>query len=204
MRSLDPPTRALIRLAAAIGGGEVAVLAERCREAQAAGTPAVWVDELLLQSVLMVGYPRALSAAAVWRDLAGAEVASLEDGTDRSRADQWAARGEDLCRTIYGANYEKLRANVCRLHPALDAWMVAEGYGRTLARPGLDLVRRELCVIAQVAVLGADRQLHSHLRGALNAGASRALVTSGLEAALADCPAGPAARARSLWSRIAS
>jgi 4-carboxymuconolactone decarboxylase len=151
----------------------------------------------------MVGYPRALSAAAAWRVEAGDGVASLEDGTDLSRVDVWAARGEELCRTIYGPNYDKLRANVRRLHPALDGWMVAEGYGRTLGRPGLDLVRRELCVIAQCAVLGAERQLHSHLRGALNAGAPPSLVASALEAALADCAAAEGARARALWSRIA-
>jgi 4-carboxymuconolactone decarboxylase len=58
------------------------------------------------------------------------------------------------------------------LHPAIDAWMVTEGYGRTMGRPGLDLMRRELCTVAQTAVLEAPKQLHSHLRGALNAGAS--------------------------------
>jgi 4-carboxymuconolactone decarboxylase len=50
--------------------------------------------------------------------------------------------------------------------------MITEGYGRTLARAGMDLKLRELCTVAQTAVLEAPRQLHSHLRGALNAGAS--------------------------------
>jgi 4-carboxymuconolactone decarboxylase len=58
------------------------------------------------------------------------------------------------------------------LHPAIDAWMVTEGYGRTMARPGLDLMRRELCTVAQTAVLETPKQLHSHLRGSLHAGAS--------------------------------
>jgi hypothetical protein len=34
----------------------------------------------------------------------------------------------------------------------MDLWMVTEGYGRTMARPGLDLLRRELCTVAQMAV----------------------------------------------------
>lgn len=46
------------------------------------------------------------------------------------------------------------------------------GYGRTLSRPGLELKLREFCVIVQTAVLDTPRQLHSHLRGALNAGAT--------------------------------
>jgi 4-carboxymuconolactone decarboxylase len=41
-----------------------------------------------------------------------------------------------------------------------------------MSRPGLDLLRRELCTVAQTGVLDAPRQLHSHLRGALNAGAT--------------------------------
>lgn len=204
MSGLDEPTTALVRLAAGIAVGEPRLVAARCREALAEAVPPVWVDELLLQSVLMVGYPRALAAAQAWREAAGGAAVSLEDGADRGQAAAWEARGERLCRTIYGANYEKLRRNVRELHPALDAWMVAEGYGRTLARPGLDLVRRELCVIAQVAVQGADRQLHSHLRGALNAGASRDTVAAALRVALADCAPDPAERARDLWARISA
>ena len=50
--------------------------------------------------------------------------------------------------------------------------MIVEGYGRTLSRPGLPLAVRELCTLAQIAVLGAPRQLHSHLLGAMRAGAS--------------------------------
>jgi 4-carboxymuconolactone decarboxylase len=50
--------------------------------------------------------------------------------------------------------------------------MITEGYGRTLSRAGLDMMRRELCTVAQTAVLEAPRQLHSHLRGSLHAGAS--------------------------------
>jgi 4-carboxymuconolactone decarboxylase len=77
-----------------------------------------------------------------------------------------------VCTVIYGENYRKLRESVRTLHPAIDSWMITEGYGRTLGRPGLDLMRRELCTVAQTAVLEAPKQLHSHLRGALNAGAS--------------------------------
>jgi 4-carboxymuconolactone decarboxylase len=85
---------------------------------------------------------------------------------------EWTKRGEKTCGIVYGANYSRLRDNVRELHPVLDAWMITEGYGRTMARPGLDLLRREFCVVAQTAVLKTPRQLHSHLRGALHAGAT--------------------------------
>ena len=200
--ALDQPTEALVRFAAAIAGGRGARVADAAAVACRAGVPVVWGDELLLQSVLMVGYPRALSAAVEWRSATGQPPAELEDGTDGSQAAGWRVRGEATCRIVYGANYAKLRANVAGLHPALDGWMVSEGYGRTLSRPGLDLVRREFCVIAQVTVLEAERQLHSHLRGARNAGADRAAISAVLDATASEASATAMTMARRLWERV--
>ena len=179
---LDEPTRALVALAAAIAQGEEPEIRKRVTAAIGAGVSPTWGDELLLQSVLMVGWPRTLVAAGHWRKALGAPAAGGEDDLHYADHPDWTRRGEETCRTVYGDNYAKLRQNVRQLHPALDAWMLTEGYGRTMSRPGLDLLRRELCVIAQTAVLNTPRQLHSHLRGALNAGASFEMV----EAALAE------------------
>jgi 4-carboxymuconolactone decarboxylase len=170
--SLDPQARDLVRFAAAIAQGYEPELRERVGALRSSQVPAVWVEELLLQSVLMVGYPRALIAFAVWRKLSGLAAAEQDPDQDYSHAAEWTRRGEELCTVVYGENYGKLRDSVRALHPAVDSWMVTEGYGRTLARPGLDLKLRELCTIAQTAVLEAPRQLHSHMRGALNAGAT--------------------------------
>ncbi|MDP9202809.1 MAG: carboxymuconolactone decarboxylase family protein, partial [Gemmatimonadota bacterium] len=84
----------------------------------------------------------------------------------------WRDRGERTCAIVYGESYEKLRQNVRELHPALDEWIIVDGYGKVLSRPGVDLRTRELCVVAACAVSGQQRQLHSHLHGAFNAGAS--------------------------------
>jgi 4-carboxymuconolactone decarboxylase len=145
------------------------------------GVPGEWVDELILQSVLMAGWPRALVAMAVWRSVSDLSAPSHDEDADYLRATQWADRGEETCRAVYGINYDKLRENVRRLHPALDLWMVTEGYGRTLSRPGLDLVRRELCTVVQTAVLDTPHQLHSHLRGALNVGATQGEIEATLQ-----------------------
>jgi 4-carboxymuconolactone decarboxylase len=120
----------------------------------------------------MVGYPRALVAFAVWRKFSALSAPDIDEGQDYGQVGEWTRRGEEVCATVYGENYSKLRASVRALHPAIDSWMITEGYGRTMGRPGLDLMRRELCTVAQTAVLEAPKQLHSHLRGALNAGAS--------------------------------
>jgi 4-carboxymuconolactone decarboxylase len=59
--------------------------------------------------------------------------------------------------------------------------MIEEGYGKVLGRPGFSLVDRELNIVALLVVLGVPRQLYSHLRGALNAGAAPALVSEALD-----------------------
>jgi 4-carboxymuconolactone decarboxylase len=170
--SLDPQTRDLVRFAAAVAQGYEPELRDRVGPLRSSQVPAQWVEELLLQSVLMVGYPRALIAFAVWRKFSNVPAPQSDEGQDYAQVAEWTRRGEEVCATVYGENYRKLRDSVRALHPAIDAWMISEGYGRTLGRPGLDLMRRELCTVAQTAVLEAPKQLHSHLRGALNAGAS--------------------------------
>jgi len=169
--SLDTQTRELVRLAAAIAQGDEPELRERVRSLRMAQVPVAWVEELLLQSILMCGYPRALVAIAVWRRFSGVRAPASDGDAGYEQAADWTRRGEATCEIVYGTNYEKLRENVRELHPAVDLWMITEGYGRTLSRPGLDLMRRELCTVAQTAVLETERQLHSHLKGALNAGA---------------------------------
>jgi 4-carboxymuconolactone decarboxylase len=170
--SLDAQTRDLVRFAAAIAQGYEPELRDRVEPLRLSQVPSLWVEELLLQSVLMVGYPRALVAFTVWRKFGNVPAGEADEDQDYGRAPEWTRKGEELCSVVYGENYGKLRQSVRALHPALDSWMITEGYGRTLARPGLDLRRRELCIVAQTAVMETPRQLHSHLRGALNAGAT--------------------------------
>jgi len=173
---LDPQTRDLVRFAAAVAQGYEPELRERIAPLRQSQVPAQWVEELLLQSLLFVGYPRTLVAMTAWRRFSGVPAPATDPDASYDHVPEWTARGEATCEIIYGENYEKLRASVRALHPALDTWMISEGYGRTLSRPGLDLMRRELCIVAQAAVLETPRQLHSHLRGALHAGASFAQV----------------------------
>src|SRR5437763_8949644 len=69
---LDGLTAALVRVAAALAEGEIDVLRERLAAARRAGVPDRWIEELLLQSLLVVGYPLTLVAFAAWREVAGA------------------------------------------------------------------------------------------------------------------------------------
>jgi 4-carboxymuconolactone decarboxylase len=181
--ALDNPTIALVLLSAAIAGGDEAQLRDAVASA-ALVAPSVWIDELVVQSYLFSGFPRALNAAREWRRVAPSPAPVSDEADDLGNTTAWRARGEATCTAVYGAMYEKLRANVRQLHPALDAAMVDEGYGKVLGRPGLDLPRRELCIVAACAITGQDRQLHSHLHGALNVGVSPSALGEAVEALL--------------------
>src|SRR6059036_824292 len=67
---LEPKTAALVGVAAAIAAGETAELEARLGAARGA-VPVLWIEELLLQSLLVVGYPLALVAFGVWREITG-------------------------------------------------------------------------------------------------------------------------------------
>lgn len=162
--------RGLVRIAASIAGASIAVTRRVMTEAVGVA-PAAAVDEVLLQSHLFAGFPRTLNAAKAWREVSGVEAT---DGPDEVPDDitTWSARGETACREVYGIKYEALRQTVKRLHPALDRWMVTDGYGKVLSRRGLTLAQRELCIVAACASSEQVPQLHAHIRGALNCGAT--------------------------------
>jgi 4-carboxymuconolactone decarboxylase len=171
LRSFDNPTRALVRLSAVITGGTEQKLREVI-SLETSDIPEVWVEELILQSYLFAGFPRALNAMREWRRVHGTPV-SRSVSHDLL---QWREDGREMCEAVYGSMYHRLRENIRELHPLLDDWMITEGYGKVLSRPGLDLPRRELCIVAACASAGQDRQLHSHLHGARNVGVAPVVI----------------------------
>jgi 4-carboxymuconolactone decarboxylase len=205
LRELDGATRALVRLSAVIAVGTEQDIRDEMMSFHGTVSP-VWVEELLLQTYLFAGFPRALNAMREWRRLepelavSGAPVSgtavSGTAGVDVRRA------GADVCAEVYGSMYERLRDNIRALHPLLDEWMISEGYGKVLARPELDLARRELCIVAACGAQGQDRQLHSHLHGAINVGVAPAVVSASIEAIADVLGADRAHSMRLLWARV--
>jgi 4-carboxymuconolactone decarboxylase len=188
---------ALITVSAALATREEEVIRAALLRALDAA-PGAAVDEVILQSHLFVGFPDALNALSMWRELSGS--APAEDRPEDPAT--WEERGPAVCAQVYGSNYAKLRDNVATLHPDLDRWMVVGGYGRVIGRSGLDLLTRELCIVALLAVWNVPRQLHSHLRGALNVGASVDQVDQVVEIACGMLNPTFAAGVRSLWRDV--
>ena len=145
-----------------------------------AGAAPAAVYEALLQSYLFVGFPRAIEA------LFAAGPVLRRHGFDPPAADdpditRWNASGEKLCRSVYGRNYEKLLTTMRGLSPDLASWMILEGYGKTLSRPGLTAAEREYCVVAILTATRMWRQLRSHAIGAVNVGGTRGGLRESIE-----------------------
>ena len=196
---LDAPTRALVRLAAAIAGSDEGTVRREMETCADVADPNS-VEEIILQSYLFAGFPRTLNAARLWRTATDEKAPVDADST--GNLEEWRARGERTCAVVYGDAYERLRSNIRALHPALDEWMIVEGYGKVLSRPGLSLKVRELAIVAACAASRQQRQLHSHLHGALNAGARPEEVEATLRALTEIVPATAITGYRALLNKV--
>jgi alkylhydroperoxidase/carboxymuconolactone decarboxylase family protein YurZ len=131
--------------------------------------------ECALQTYLFAGFPSALEAVRVLDRAWPSEKEDVDVGSlrrDVLEYERYLVQGELLYQKVYGANAEIVKNALLQLSPELTGWAVIEGYGKTLSRPNLDLVTRELSVVGMLTQLGWDRQLFSHLMGGKNVGAS--------------------------------
>ncbi len=193
---LEPDTRVLLRVAAALARRQPPEI-DRALEAASRVADALAVEEVLLQAHLFLGFPATLDGLTRWRR--HHPVAAGNEGPEGR--DVWAVRGPDVLARVYGDQAGRLRENVRALHPALERWMVEEGYGKVLGRDGLSLCQRELVTAVQLAVLGPSPQLFSHLRGALRVGAATADVEEAIELAVAAGVPDPVG-VRQVWEDV--
>ncbi|MEM9799434.1 MAG: carboxymuconolactone decarboxylase family protein [Planctomycetota bacterium] len=131
--------------------------------------------EALLQCHLFCGFPRTIAALDALRS-AGLVLDGPAD------EDHEPARGAALFDRIYGESADDVRAHLGRLDPTFATWVAEHAYGRVLSRPALDAAARELLAVAALAATGHERQLASHVRGAIRCGASQGDVHAALTA----------------------
>jgi len=195
--------RALARLMAALAARDVkgveVALGEVAASVGDGGLEVEEVEEALLQATLFVGYPAAMEAFRGWREVSGRRAgAPLPESPEL-----WRARGPMVLDQVYGEVTARLVDNMTALHPELARWMVEEGYGRVLGRPGLALSRRELLVVALLAPQDTPRQLRAHLRGALRNGVPVAWMETMLEEIEPWLPLGAAReRVNDTWQAV--
>ena len=196
--SLSASVAAACRFAAAMARGREPEATEAVSTLRASGAPRRMVEECALMLMLYAGYPAALEGLRVLNTHWPGRARRSREGTTAG----WLARGERLCRRVYGPAYDKLLPAVRTLHPDLAVWMVEHGYGRVLARPGVDTVTRELVTIAALASLGWERQLVSHMLGAMRVGARSDQALAALELGARQASAAGRAVARRTRIRI--
>lgn len=175
-------TRALAMYSASIALADESAMTAAVAAARGLDVARHQLYEMVLQSYLFLGFPRMLTAA---EHLSGQYKERNPSGdlkpVSAEEAHEWFERGLRLCRQVYDTNYERLRDRVLGMAPEIFRWMVFEGYGKVLSRPGVDPVDRELAIVACLMMENRPKQLFSHIRGALNVGAAPALVRSVIE-----------------------
>jgi 4-carboxymuconolactone decarboxylase len=156
-------------ISAAIGVGDLRRLKRYLKGGLARGVPLENLEETILQCYLFAGFPAAIEGLVTLRQVSEEPVVGRVK-PEKPSPRIFVKRGEKLCRKVYGQKFNALKRRTLELHPDLWNWMIFEGYGKVLSRPPLTPAQRELCVIACLVVTGWDRQLRSHVHGALNVG----------------------------------
>lgn len=179
----DSISRHLAVYSAAIALAEEEVLKKSSLLAQKSGAPTDEIYEIVLQSYLFLGFPRMLTAAENFvESFPEFSLLSKYSELEFGQMEQWLAGGYSLCRRVYADNYDKLKDRISSFSPEIFDWMILEGYGKVLSRPGLDIKKRELAVVACLMLDERPKQLFSHIRGSLNVG----VKSEAIEATIKD------------------
>lgn len=174
---LDDKDRRLLRLFASIVLGEWSEVT-RLRQAAPPGEPDRAWREAVVQTHVFAGFPRTVEAYGCLDQAGG--LGAL-DADERLSEPEQPQRGRALFERIYGEHAPRVRAFLERGHPDFAAWIEGHAYGRVLTRPGLSPAKRELLAVVALAVLGQERQLASHARGAVRCGAEASDVLDALD-----------------------
>lgn len=88
------------------------------------------------------------------------------------KKDERYERGWELIQSIHNTVADKTVGGVGEVAPALGEMIVSFAYGDVMARPGLDVKTRQICIVAMLAAMGGHTapELRAHIRGALNVG----------------------------------
>ncbi|MCX6143778.1 MAG: carboxymuconolactone decarboxylase family protein [Ignavibacteriales bacterium] len=91
----------------------------------------------------------------------------------RARGSDAQKRGKRILERIYGQQISRLLRRLDDLYPGLAHKITQDAYGLIMNRVGLTLPQRELANVVVLYAHGFDRQLYSHLRGAIRVGISK-------------------------------
>jgi alkylhydroperoxidase/carboxymuconolactone decarboxylase family protein YurZ len=174
--------RLLSVFSAVIAVGNYEFTVETIKHLKSEGVERTAIYETILQCYLFLGFPRMIEAGLAFNQVFGDLADSNEiKSISVEESEKWFQNGSDLCRKVYGKNYDRLKKRFLSVSPEIFRWMVVEGYGKVLSRPGLTQIERELAEVTALIVDNRQRQLISHVIGSLNVGADFAIIRNVVE-----------------------
>ncbi len=130
--------------------------------------------EALLGTYLFAGFPAAIEGLRTAHAVARARgVRFCSQHGEPYSVEDFRKRGRTHFELVYGTFAARVLGQIEEFSRELAEWVIIEGYGKVLSRPSLDIVERERCAIAALAVGGWERQLQAHLRAYAQLGGSR-------------------------------
>ena len=178
--NLSPADLRLLRVFTAAVLGRFGELAQLRRSAPAGEPDRRWREVALMVHVF-AGVPRAVEAYGQIEAAGGLGRPDPDELIEPDPAAKTPSDGEALFARIYAESTEDVRAMLSRGHPLFARGVLDYAYGRILCRPGIRPDRRELYACAALAVMGQERQLASHARGAIRCGATQDEVLAVIE-----------------------
>jgi len=170
---------AIISMLAA-SGNRAAALRLHLAGALAHGVTQEDIIEVLIQLSVYRGFPAALNAFAVAKDVFAAGSPTIGANLPppamvESRADRLERGCATLARTS-GSSGDAVVRGFDDVAPDLGRMIVEHSYGEVFSRSGIDMKSRELSACAALAAIGSattEIPLRVHINAALNVGATR-------------------------------
>lgn len=166
----DAARRALALIHGAAVAGRFDAVRELVPLARERGLDQQSLEEAALQVVAYGGFPRAIETLGLIAADRPDGDRSVIHADDPRPAEERAAAGRATWESIYGANAERVLAELDRLMAGFHDLVLGQAYAAILSRPGLPLGLRELLAVAALGLAGLARPLESHMRGALHNG----------------------------------
>lgn len=180
------------------------------------------VSEAILQGIPYSGFPGAVEALGLWIDRLAASKEPMvparppaptpvvgrkvtaRAGAPGSSPTSARERGGRVFAEVYGDLAPRVRAELHRRHPHLEAWIISFAYGEVMASSELELSSLEALGVASLLGQGRRAPLHSHVRGALRTGWIATELDELLSALAPGCDADILEFARSVLRRETS
>ncbi len=124
-------------------------------------------SELFLHLSLLLGFPTMLDGLKRLSEL------GISHRQNKSaQRDRVALRpvGLKALARVYGNQTDRLLSELQELHPEVAGLIVENAYGKIISRKGLTLQERELINVVVLTIQRLERQLYSHIRGAMRVG----------------------------------